>query len=60
MEACRVFIWVSKQSSPAEWLRQSIHVESLSGAEGSPTLRSDQDGPSLSSPYLGLKAVQLC
>ena len=60
MEAFRVLIWVSKQSSPAEWSRQSILVESLSGFQSSPALLSGQDSPSLLSPYLGLKAVQPC
>ena len=57
---CQVFIWVSKQSSSAEWSRQSIFVEFLSGAQGSLGLLSGQDNPSLSSPYPGLKAVQPC
>ena len=57
---CPVFIWVSKQSSPAEWSRQFIPVECLSGPQSSPALLSDQDNPSLSSLYLGFKAVQLC
>ena len=60
VHSCWVLIWVSKQSSPAEWSKQSIPVEFLSGFQSSPALLSGQDSPSLSCLYLGLKTVQPC
>ena len=54
----RVLNWGSKQSSLAEWSKECLPIKSLTRAQNSSALLSGQDSLSLSSPYLGLKAVQ--